>query len=139
MANIIGLLTVNNKTILELDEDPKVNGVDAPIGSIAMVNINNVGQQFIKVGPNPLDWDVCIQKGYVSQNSLTENDIVNKYITLPGVPVDPTSVLVDVLCGGGPAVYGQDYIVSGKRLIWSGLGLDPVLDSTDSIRVFYVS
>jgi hypothetical protein len=37
MANITGLLTVNNKQILEVDSDPSaILGVAAPIGSLAL-------------------------------------------------------------------------------------------------------
>jgi len=140
LANILGLITVNNKSVLEVDADPRVSGVDAPLGSLAMLNSNNTsGAQFIKIGPNPTDWDSCIQKGYSQLQSLSSTDIANKYILLPGTPADPSSVLVDVLSGGGPAVYGQDYVVIGNQLNWSGLGLDNVLDPTDNIRIFYVS
>lgn len=139
MANILGLITVNTKTILEIDEDPRDSGVDAPIGSLAMVSASGTGQQYIKVGAGPTEWDACIQKGYVAQQALTPSDISNKYILLPGTPADPEAVLVDVLCGGGPATYGEDYVVNGRELNWSGLGLDLVLDADDAIRIFYVS
>ncbi len=57
MANIIGLLTLNDKQILEVDGDPSAGGgTAAPIGSIALANISGVGTFYVKQSVTDNDW-----------------------------------------------------------------------------------
>lgn len=58
MANILGLVTVNEKDILEVDADPAAGGgTPAPSGSLAMWDNAGVGSEYIKIGPLDTDWD----------------------------------------------------------------------------------
>ena len=72
---------------------------------------------------------------------LSGTDITNGYVDLAQVPDDETCVQLHVI--GGPL---QDHSVDfdiisdgseNKRLSWSGLGLDGVLESGDKLRVYY--
>jgi hypothetical protein len=57
MANISGLITVNGKQVLEVDDSPElVAGTPAPIGSMAMYDSGTVGSLWIKVGSADTAW-----------------------------------------------------------------------------------
>lgn len=57
MANIIGLITVNQKDILEVDADPSAGaGTPAARGSMAMYDSGAVGSVFIKTGTADTAW-----------------------------------------------------------------------------------
>lgn len=57
MANIIGLITVNEKQILEVDGDPAAGGgTPAPKGSMAMYDSGTVGFAYIKTGAADTAW-----------------------------------------------------------------------------------
>lgn len=57
MANIIGLITVNEKQILEVDADPAAGGgTAAPKGSMAMYDSGTVGFLYIKTGAADTAW-----------------------------------------------------------------------------------
>ena len=59
MANITGLLTVNNKQILEVDSDPSaILGVAAPIGSLALFDSGSSGVLYVKSGSADTDWSI---------------------------------------------------------------------------------
>ena len=73
--------------------------------------------------------------------TLTSTHISQKYVDLTQTPVDGTAV---ELCpaGGIPQVYGTDFtvITNGsvvKRVNWSGLGLDTVLEADDKVIISY--
>lgn len=57
MANIIGLITVNQKDILEVDADPSAGaGTPASRGSMAMYDDGAVGRVYIKTGGADTAW-----------------------------------------------------------------------------------
>jgi hypothetical protein len=59
MANITGLLTVNNKQILEVDSDPSaILGVAAPIGSLALFDSGSSGLLYVKSGSADTAWSI---------------------------------------------------------------------------------
>jgi hypothetical protein len=65
MANIIGLITINGKEVLEVDAIPSTGlGTVAPVGSSAMfddgLNLVGSGKNYIKVGPSDVDWDMVM-------------------------------------------------------------------------------
>ena len=72
---------------------------------------------------------------------LTSTDITNKYVVLDTAPTQPlnTRLVVD---GGPEQFYGDSFVVtldnSGKRVSWSGLFLDGVLEASDKIMVIYI-
>lgn len=57
MANIVGLITVNEKQVLEVDADPSAGGgTAAPKGSLAMFDSGTVGRVYIKTGAADTAW-----------------------------------------------------------------------------------
>ena len=70
--------------------------------------------------------------------TLLAVDATNKYVTLDGTPVSSSSVALDVI-GGTAQMYTTDFIVSGIKVDWSGLGLDTTasLAENDQLRVIY--
>jgi len=73
--------------------------------------------------------------------TLTSTDITNKYVDLAAAPKQVQSTVVQP--EGGPVqFYTDDYtiITDGsviKRLNWSGLGMDGILEVGDKLRVLY--
>lgn len=65
---------------------------------------------------------------------LTNIDDANGYVTLSSLPVDASSVSLNVV-GGGPQIYGFDYTVSGQQLYWDSSNLNLLED--DEIIVQY--
>lgn len=73
----------------------------------------------------------------VNEFTLSSTDITNKFVTLSGVPVNPTLTVLQVV-GGGVQAYTTDFTVSGSTLSWSGLFLDGVLVAGDKLIIqFY--
>lgn len=71
-----------------------------------------------------------------TQITLTNQDIINKYVSLPSAPAYPACV--SLLPDGGPHQrYGIDFKVVGSILSWDGLGLDNFLESGETITVTY--
>ena len=56
MANVLGLITVNSKQVLEVDDEPNILGVVAPIGSMAMYDSGTVGSLWVKTGAADDAW-----------------------------------------------------------------------------------
>ena len=75
MANIIGLITVNSKQVLEVDADPSATlGTPAPIGSLAMYDTGTIGSVYIKTGAADTAWsriDSNDQDWNLTGNALT--------------------------------------------------------------------
>lgn len=76
MANVIGLITVNGKQILEVDGSPEASlGTAAPIGSLAMFDSGTVGSLWVKTGAADTSWQrVDLPEGQdwkVDGNDLT--------------------------------------------------------------------
>jgi hypothetical protein len=92
MANITGLLTVNNKQILEVDSDPSaILGVAAPIGSLALFDSGSSGLLYVKSGSADTAWSIIstvtsediqdVVGGIVANSSnisMTYDDSLNK-------------------------------------------------------------
>jgi hypothetical protein len=92
MANITGLLTVNNKQILEVDSDPSaILGVAAPIGSLALFDSGSSGLLYVKSGSADTAWSIIstvtaediqdVVGGIVANSSnisMTYDDALNK-------------------------------------------------------------
>lgn len=68
--------------------------------------------------------------------NLTQTDIDNKYITLITTPLVPQALTI-VPAGGPEQLYGIDYQIVGNILSWDGLGLDGILDNTDTLIIRY--
>ena len=90
MANILGLLTVNNKEVLEVDAIPSAGaGTPAPVGSIAFFETgSNVGELYLKVGIADTAWDKfqTAQTGAVGEG---------EFLRIPIYDTDPSGYHVD--------------------------------------------
>jgi hypothetical protein len=53
-------VTINETLIVEVDSDPSMDGVDAPLSSIALIDNNISGKAWIKIGPNNTDWESIV-------------------------------------------------------------------------------
>lgn len=75
MANIIGLITVNGKEVIEVDAPPADGaGTPANIGSIAMYDSGSLGSAYLKTGAADTAWsriDVSDQDWSLDGNALT--------------------------------------------------------------------
>lgn len=69
--------------------------------------------------------------------TLTPTDISNKYVTLTSGPSPVGKTILQVV-GGPVQSYGDDFVVSGTQLSWSGLFLDGILVSGDKLIVQYI-
>jgi hypothetical protein len=72
--------------------------------------------------------------------TLTSTDISNKYVLISFAPTDPLMVSLTVVGGSGQD-YSIDFISTldneGRRVSWSGLGLDGILAAGDTISIEY--
>jgi hypothetical protein len=87
MANITGLITVNGKQILEVDDEPQLSsGTPSTIGSMAMYDSGAVGSLWVKTGSADTAWArVDLPEGQdwtVDGNELTgaSADAPNEFI-----------------------------------------------------------
>ena len=67
---------------------------------------------------------------------LNGTDVSNKFVTLSYTPITPGSVIL-LVEDASSMFYGTDFIVIGNQLGWSGLALDGLLSSGDSLTVVY--
>jgi hypothetical protein len=90
ITNIIGLITVNNKEVLEVSGVPSASpGIPAPIGSIAMYdNGSGVGEEYIKIGAADTAWD---RVATLSQSNVLEG----AFLRLPIYNTDATGYTID--------------------------------------------
>jgi len=72
----------------------------------------------------------------VNVRILTPEEITNKQITLDFIPASPESVVV-LPAGSVVQQFGIDYIIIDNLLLWGNLGLDGVLDASDTLFLFY--
>ncbi len=66
--------------------------------------------------------------------TLTPNDVFNKYVVLPNYLYSASINVVH----GGSLQPGSDYIYSGYKISWSGLGLEGTATAGTTFRVLYV-
>lgn len=68
--------------------------------------------------------------------TLTQQDILNKYVTLSITPFVPEAVDLNIL-GGILQSNGVDFVVENNILRWNGLGLDNFLEENDVLIIQY--
>ena len=89
MANILGLITINDKQILEVDADPSAAaGTPAPLGSSAKLFIGAVGYEYIKTGVADTEWERVLTAG-------NSGIAVGDYLKLPIYNTDATGNTLD--------------------------------------------
>jgi hypothetical protein len=76
----------------------------------------------------------------LNEFTLDAAQATQKYVILSAAPTEVTKTTLNV-SGLGPQFYGLDYVVTaddgGKRLSWSGLGLNDLLEVGDYITVYF--
>lgn len=85
-------------------------------------------------------WKLISDVYKVERKTLAGGDIINKYIVLEQVPTTSASTRLMPI-NGIEQDYGTDFEITaddgGKRLSWSGLGLDGTLQAGDKIIIAY--
>lgn len=78
-----------------------------------------------------------VDSGYIVEpRTITAAEALAKEVTLGNTPPSPNKVTLDIV-SGVPQEYGTDYLVTGDKLSWNGLGLDVTLSEGDKIRIIY--
>lgn len=72
----------------------------------------------------------------VERIQLTNQNILDKFVTLTSTPMFPNMVFLTIESGIAQ-VNGIDFQVTGNVLSWDSLGLDNFLDNTDVLIVLY--
>jgi hypothetical protein len=67
---------------------------------------------------------------------LTEENIKNKFLTLPYPVIDTDSIVFNII-GGITQLYGEDFIATHDIIKWDNLGLDGFLEVNDLIIIKY--
>ena len=85
MSQILGLLTLNQKQLYEVDSIPSAgSGTPAPIGTIAQLDDSGVGELWVKVGSADTAWE---RFGTTAGSGIIDN---GEYLRLPIYKTDPT-------------------------------------------------
>jgi hypothetical protein len=66
MANVLGQLTIGELQILEIDADPSIGGLAAPLSSVAMLFGSGTGNVWVKTGTSNTAWTSTTVAGAVS-------------------------------------------------------------------------
>lgn len=125
--------------ITDDSDDPTSVAKDAPAGSMYIRQGTSEIYKKLDSGSST-NWTK--ENNYVAQPKVTlsAGDIINKFILLDEAPIDKTSTRLTVV-GGVPQEYAVDFEVTnddgGRRLSWSTLGLDGVLESGDILIIEY--
>jgi hypothetical protein len=109
MANILGLITVNGKQVLEVDAVPSSGGgTSAPIGSQAMYDNAGSGELYIKNGASDTSWDKVATAA--SGNVGTGN-----FLRLPIYNQDPSGNTVDDVVQQNAQNISVEIVTQGSR------------------------
>lgn len=128
-----GLATDTNKTILPKETTAALS---------AMTNVEGlIAYDTTKARPvfnNSLGWASIGGEPDVEFRTISAGEDAAKQLTLAAAPGTPskTRLFIKTLY---EAYYGDDFVVTGTTLDWSGLGLDGVLVAGMKIRVTYWS
>lgn len=68
--------------------------------------------------------------------TLDATAVVQKYVTLSGLPSSPTDVAMDLIGGTAQAING-DFAVDSTKVTWDGYTLDGTMSLGDQVRVIY--
>lgn len=67
---------------------------------------------------------------------LTADNTRNGYTSMSMMAYDNTASALNIV-GGPSQSYGDDFIINGEKIIWSGLGLDGEVVPGDILRIIY--
>jgi len=68
--------------------------------------------------------------------AIASGDLIAEKLTLTATPADADSVRVDV-AGAADQIEGDDYIISGNEIQWTGLGLASLLSVGNRVEISY--
>lgn len=129
----LGGITIDEIEVLEVDQDPSVNGIEAPLSSIALLNDKNNGASWLKTGPVSTDWSVLTSTGTtgsISQASLNSKltkgshtifCIDNGDFATGQAAIDAASAGDTIIFGNKSGGWGNLIIPAGKTLSLVGL------------------
>lgn len=60
-------ITVNETLIIEVDQDPSIDGVDAPLSSVAVIDNSSDGRMWIKTSASNTGWTEMLNKTQVTE------------------------------------------------------------------------
>lgn len=91
MAAIVGLITINNKEILEVDLNPATgSGTPAPIGSLAVLDAGGAGEAYVKAGLADTEWDLV-----TTESALRAAINEGTYLRIPIYSTISTGFVID--------------------------------------------
>lgn len=71
-------------------------------------------------------------------HTVTAAESAAKKFSLITQPKVPSTLLIDLLDGGGTAVSGVHFALNGQEIQWNSYELDGALSENDRIRVTYL-
>lgn len=121
-----------NKRISELDDLSTVTSDDlAVVVDIATLSTRKASMANLK---SYFQQDVPVPTS--ERVTITAAHLISKSFTLTKPP--RTGYNVTILPHGGPAqFYGEDFTVAGDTVLWSGYGLDNLLETGDILQITY--
>jgi hypothetical protein len=69
---------------------------------------------------------------------LEDTDITNKYIEVAGTITDNQSIRVFIENAGIKGEQGIDYSVSGNHIFWQNYDFDGLLETRDTLKIYYI-
>lgn len=88
-------------------------------------------------GGFPIGYGLASSSDRITERiQLTQSDIQNKQVTLANTPSVAEFVIISPM-GGIQQVYGLDYIVAGKTVLWESLGLEQTLEAGEVLVIQY--
>lgn len=73
---------------------------------------------------------------FVELHILSAPEAAAKQFTLGATPTTANFTVLEI-AGAPSQYYGDDFVISGNILDWSGLGLDGILDTGDKLTIIY--
>lgn len=136
MSKVLDLITIGEKSIIVVDEDPSLNvGTLSEIGTIAIHNTGIAGNIWLKTGVSPKDWYSLV--GEVKSPEIIELsglDIANKYIKLKKKPYNDLRVVTEE---GLQQILGMDFRLNVDTIEWDGMQLDGQLEEGEILAIYY--
>ena len=136
MSKVLDLITIGEKSIIVVDEDPSLNsGTFSEIGTIAIHNTGIEGNIWLKTGNNPQDWYSLV--GEVKSPeivTLKKSHITNKNIKLKKKPYNDLRLVNEE---GLQQILGMDFRLNVDTIEWDGMQLDGQLEEGEILAIYY--
>lgn len=133
---------MSNKKISQLEDLTQVTSddlavvVDLSTLTTRKASMGNLRTFFVDDIEERVDELESAPKPYTDTIVLTPTNITTKRVTLTNAPLLAYNTTIQPR-GGCTQFKGEDFIVDGADISWSGLGLDGLLEAGDIINVDY--